>query len=238
MTTVRDIIVESCARSNVCPRKRELPADLFTSAFNLFKGILQEYSNNGFIVAYQNDIDFNPTKTRYVVGKETENTDLVLESVERPYRVYYRPKGAIDWVPMTFKAYNQFFTATNGDFIVSWKPLEDNLYEIIFKERFIPLNPQCKLVYNVEMEFNDNDVISLPSQYIELLTRALAYKLAIEYPRQSGDKADRLFTDLDKLEKQIMADNSNDMIITRQSNGYGSLQGDFLGGRFIQDAWY
>ena len=238
MSTVRDICVEALSRSNLCPRKRTPSAELFRDAFNLFTGILQEYSDNGFIVAYQNDLDFQPNKTRYVVGKDSEQTDLVVDSLEKPYRVYYRPKGVIDWVPLFFISYNQFFTCGNGDFVVSWKPLDDNLWEIIFKDRFIPLHNECKLVYNIEMNFKDDDVVSLPSQYIELLTRALAYKLSVAKPRVDGNKTDMLKMELDILEKQIIADNSNERIITRSSIYGNSLLGDFFGGTFISNQWY
>ena len=68
MTTFRDLIIEALARSNVVPRKRTVPEDIFTDAARLLNGILADYSNRHYITAYRDEIDFNPLYEKMYIG--------------------------------------------------------------------------------------------------------------------------------------------------------------------------
>jgi hypothetical protein len=231
MTKYRDIITEAANRSNIVPRKRDLPADIFTTGSNLLKGIFQEYSNRKYITAYRNEVNFVPLTESFLIG---EGPDVTVEAVkiQCPESCLYRLSDS-DWVPLNFIAYEQFYDGRNGDMSVSWQPTGKNQYKIYFKPRFLSGNRECKLIYTLEMEYNDNDEINLPVPYIELLTRALAYKFAVTYPRTDTNKQMLLKTELTEIENMLASANSSNRIITRESGYRNSILGNFLGGSFI-----
>lgn len=231
MSTYREVITEACNRSNVAPRKRDVPADIFTTASQLLKGILQDFSNKKYITAYRNEADFTPSSESFLIG---EGTDVLVElpKLQVPEKVLYK-LSENDWLPLNFIALEQFYDAGNGVYTVSWQPTGVNQYKIYFKPVFLASNRICKIIYTTEMTFNDNDTINLPTPYVELLTRALAYALAVQYPRTDNTKTALLKEQLDDLEKMLAASNSSNRIITRGTGTNGSLLSDFLAGRFI-----
>ena len=229
-TTFRDIIIEAAVRSNVCPRKRAIPSDVFEDCSKMLKGILADYSNRNYITAYQNAVDFQPEET--VLVGEGIDAAVTVPKIQTPVAVLYKETTSEDYIPLTFVSFAQFFSVGNTDYSVSWQPVDKNLYKIYFKPRFVAQHRTVKLIYNCEMEYSDNDTINLPSQYIELLTRSLAYKLSVEFPRTDTNKQQSLKIELKEIEDMIAAQNSSQRIITRNVAG-GSLLGNFLGGRFI-----
>lgn len=237
MSTVRDIIVEAASRANVCPRKRALPEDIFVDSLMLFDGVMQEFSANDYVTAYQNEVDFNPIHESVLVG-EGEDVEVEAKKIQLPKRVLYRHIGQVDWIPMDFQAYDNFYSAAYSDYIVSWQPTGRNQFKLYFKPRFVCTQPQCKLIYNLEMIYKDDDVISLPTPYIELITRALAYKMAVKWPRVDESKKAGLLKEFEDLEASIKATNASNRIITRGGHGGGSLRGDFLSGAFISNRYF
>lgn len=236
MSTVREIITEAFNRTNLIPRKRDIPADMFISGLIQFKGILQEFSNKQYITAYQNEVDFTlPTETIYVGAGD--DAEVIANAIQMPVKVLYKYEGQVDWAPLEFIAYENFYSSAYSDYIVSWQPVDKNLFKLYFKPRFLQKNPQLKLIYNVEMEYNDNDTVSLPTPYIELLTRALAYKLSIEFPRVGSEKTAYLEKEYNDLENSLRAVNASNRIITRGGYGGGSINGWFRSGGFISDRW-
>lgn len=229
MTTFRDIIDEAASRTNLCPRKRDLQADILVSARNILQGIFQEYSNNNLITAYQSAVDFVPSN-QVVFAGEGQDIDVYAPKIQTPMSVLYR-QGE-DYFTLSFVSFAQFYSGGYGDFSVSWQPFGKNQFKIYFKPRFIMQTRDCKMIYNVEMEFTDNDVISLPTPYIELLTRALAYKLCVAFPRVDAGKQNALKLELEELRSQLMAANANQRIITRDQ-GSSTLMSNFMAGRFI-----
>lgn len=237
MATVRDLIVEAYARNNLVPRKRKVPADMFTTALQSLNGILQDYSTRGYIVAYKSEVDFYPNTIVYVGEKKDEEeleNFVSAPKIVQPQSCLYQPNTSIDWTKLDFISYDQFYSDSYNDYIVTWLPERANLFKLIFKPRFAAQNRKCKLIYNVEMILEDNKTpISLPTPYIELLTRALAYKLCIVYPRVDQTKIVNLKTELTDLENTLMAQNSSNSIITRETGSRGSLLSKFDAGSFI-----
>lgn len=229
---VRDIIVESFSRANLVPRKRDLPPDMFVSGLRLLNGILQDYSTKGFIVAYQSEVEFDPAPT-VTVGKG-DTADVQVDDIVLPKAVYYQNKTSIDWTPLQFISYVQFYSESYSDYVVSWKPAGEGLFQVYFKPRFAAQNRKCKLIYDVEMTLADNDQVTLPTPYVELLTRSLAYRLAVAYPRADQSKVTLLKAELDEMERSLEARNSSNRIITRESwDCRGSLLTKFDSGSFI-----
>lgn len=236
-TTVREIITEAASRSNVCPRKRVLPEDIFISGLNLFDGVMQEFSSKDYITAYQNEVNFNLTNTEVYIG-EGDDADVTANAIQLPKRVLYKYSGAVDWTPMEFIAYDNFYSAAYSDFVVSWQPVGKNLYKFYFKPRFVGNGPAIKVIYNVEMEYKDNDTINLPAPYIELITRDLAYKFAVKYPRAGQEKQLSLKNEFEDLEKSLKATNASMRIITRGGTiGSGPYRGMLREGSFVSNQW-
>jgi hypothetical protein len=194
MATVRDIIIEAAARANVCPRKRALPDDLFVGGLNLFDGVMQEFSNKEYVDAYKAAVDFHPVTGTVTVG--VEGSDVEAPTIQLPRRVLYKYPGAVDWTPMNFIAFESFYSNAYNDFVVSWQPVGVNQFSLYFKPRFLSQAPECKLIYNVEMHFKNGDTVNLPTPYVELITRALAYKMAVKWPRLDEAHMTRLENEL------------------------------------------
>lgn len=236
MATVRDIIVEAAARCNVCPRKRELPSDIFVSALNIFNGLMQQYSTDGYIEAYKAEVDFKPSLESVYVGTG-DDAEVAAPGIMLPKKAYYKYAGAVDWTELNFVALEQFYSAAYSDFVVSWQPAGYCLYKIYFKPRFVANGPTVKLVYNVEMTFNDNDTVNLPTPYQELITRALTYKLAVRYPRVDDAARNRMKAEEEELERSLKATNASQRIITRGGYGGASMTAQLRSGAFVQKAW-
>lgn len=239
--SVRDIIVEAAARSNVCPRKRVLPDDIFVSGLSLFNGVLEEYSTSDYIDAYQAESDFAPKFESILAGEgeELADTDVACPKIQLPKRILYKYAGAVDWTPMEFISYSDFYSCAYSDYVCSWQPAGKNLFKLYFKPRFVGTNPECKIVYNVEMQFNDGDTINLPTPYVELITRNLAYKFAIKYPRVDESKKASLLSEKEDLEHSLKANNASMHIITRGGTVMGgSYQANLRSGAFISNRYF
>ena len=236
MSSVRDIIVEASSRANICPRKRALPDDLFVSSMQLFDGVMQEFSSNDYVTAYQSEADFSPAAESVLVG-EGPDADVQAKALQLPKKVLYRYEGQVDWIPMDFVAYDSFYSAAYTDYVVSWQPTGKNQYKLYFKPRFVGTHPQCKVIYNLEMSYKDNDEVSLPTPYLELITRSLAYKMAVKWPRVDEAKKNALLKEFNDLEANLRANNASNRIITRGGHGGGSMRGDFLSGAFVANRW-
>lgn len=241
MASVRDIIVEAAARSNVCPRKRVLPDDIFVSGLSLFNGVLEEYSTSEYIDAYQSESDFAPKFESILAGEgeEITDTDVACPQIQLPKRILYKYAGAVDWTPMEFISYSDFYSCAYSDYVCSWQPAGKNLFKLYFKPRFVGTNPECKIVYNVEMQFKDGDTINLPTPYVELITRNLSYKFAIKYPRVEESKKASLLSEKEDLERSLKANNASMHIITRGDTVMGgSYQANLRSGAFISNRYF
>lgn len=235
---VRDIVTEAFNRANLVPRKRDLPADMLTTGIILLKGVLQDFSNKKYIQAYKSEFNFVPTKEKTLIGPG-DDCDIKINDLMVPSQAYFKEaESSLDYVPMSFISYDQFYSAGYNDYIISWKPVSEGTYEIFVKPRFIKQGREVKIIYNIEMKYNDNDVISLPTPYLELLTRALAYKVAVNYPRVDATKVNLLKAEFEELNANLEASNASQRILTRDGFGGRSLMGSFLDGSFISDRWY
>lgn len=237
--TVRDIIIEAASRANVCPRKKELPEDQFVSCLKLFNGVMEEYSNKNFIDAYKNEVDFSPIQQSVYVGMG-DDADVTANDIQLPKKVLYRYSGQVDWIPMEFIAYENFYSCAYSDFVVSWQPVSKNLFKLYFKPRFLQNAPIVKLIYNLEMKYNDDEQVMLPTPYIELITRELAYKISVKYPRLDPSKQDKLQAEAKDLENSLRGTNASMNILTRGGNagGGGNLTSYFRSGAFISDRYF
>ena len=117
MATVRDIIVEAYSRNNLVPRKREVDADMFTAALKCLNGILQDYSTRGYIVAYKSEVDFD-ADVNVLVG-EGSDAQVYAPKIVSPQNILFQNYTSIDWTPMEYISYDQFYSNNYSDYIVS-----------------------------------------------------------------------------------------------------------------------
>lgn len=224
MTTIKDIIVESLARSNLVPRKRAVPADMLESAYRLLKGILQKYNFANFISYTRKEIDVIPTDN--VIGLDGSDITSIAT-------VQYK-NTSNSYTSLRFVSYEQFYSESD-DYIYSWKYTDDGSIEIYLKPNFISTNKELKVIYNSNVDYTLDEELHVPSIYIELFTAALTHKLAITYPRTDATQVALLKGELDEIEKQVKALVSSNKILTRDtatiSNFSSFMSGDFIFGR-------
>ena len=170
----------------------------------------------------------------FSVYPDIEIKDLMTPTVG----LFKEANGSLDFVQMNFISYDEFYSAGYGDYIISWKPYSAGAYEIFVKPRFLNQGRLVKIIYNIVMDYKDNDVISLPTPYLELLTRALAYQVAVNYPRTDATKVTLLEKQYEELSRNLEASNASQRILTRSMGTGRTLLGSFLDGTFISDRWY
>lgn len=234
MATLRNVISEACERANLANRKQGAPAELTEAAFLRLSGILREYSDNSLITAYRGEADFLGNAEKIEIGGVDIPCGGNITDIKA---LYYKSQESIDWMPMNFLSLERFYDAANMDITYSWQPKGANLFTLYLKPRFVAQNRQLKLIYNQDIKLGLDDDISLPHVYVELLIRALAYKMSVDRPRASDTKRLELQRELEALEEQIKANNSDNRILTRQAQPIrqmtlGMLEsGSFIFGR-------
>lgn len=234
MLSVRNIIVDALSRATLANRKQGAPADLVEDAYKRFCGILRDYSDNNFITAYRGEVDFLGNAEKLEIG----GVDIPADKISKINSLFYKNgEGAIDWMPMSFVALEQFYDARNNDFTYSWQPKGANLFTLYLKPRFVKQNRTLKLIFNQDIKIGLDEDVNLPNVYTELLIRAVAYAMAVDRPRASDTKRNELKEELRKLEKQIEANNADNRILLRENDNVGCftyetlLSGLFLYGR-------
>lgn len=213
MVTIRDILTEALTRSNLITRKRQAPADMMENAFRLFKGIISKYTFDNFINYSRSEIEVIPYDNKVTI------TDVASIATVLVY-----DNG---WHEMRFVSYSQFYQ-DQGDYVYTWK-YNDRDIELYFKDK--AKNHRVKIITNIELDYNINDQLPVPSMYVELFTTALTYKLAVNYPRLDATQVNVLKNELEEIEKTVKANISSNKILTR---GYATSDTDsFMDGSFM-----
>lgn len=234
MVSVRNIITEALDRANLANRKQGANAELAEASFYRLCGILREYSDNNFITAYRGEAEFYGNAEQIEIGGVDIPCDGKITEIKS---LFYKSEGSIDWYPMHFVALESFYDSANDDYCYSWQPKGANLFTLYLKPRFAKQNRKIKLVYDEDIKLGLDDDISLPRVYVELLTRALAYKMSVDRPRASDSKRLELKNELKELEEQIKTNNADNRLWVRPRNGRNyfnlssMLSGSFIFGR-------
>lgn len=234
MVSVRNIITEALDRANLANRKQGASADLVEASYIRFCGILREYSDNDLITAYRGEVDFYVNTEQVELGGVEIPCNGNITSVNS---LFYKSEGAIDWYPMKFVALESFYDCTNNDYCYSWQPSGENKFTLYFKPRFAKQNRLVKAIYDEDIKLGLDDDIALPRVYVELLTRALAYKMSVDRPRASDTKRLELKAEMEKLEEQVKANNADNRMLQRPNpdsrvfNMSSMVSGSFIFGR-------
>lgn len=155
------------------------------------------------------------------------NSVYVITSQNQEYKEYFD----LEYVNHTdYDKYNnssRVFTYTQkseGEWVLETKPL------------FYPENYRLKVNYNEAMEFDIDSDLFIPENYIELLTVALAHKLALMYPRLDEAQMNRLEKEVQVLVDNVRTPKAEDRVLERSNywDRRGRMtQADLVTGRYI-----
>lgn len=230
MSSVREIIVEALCRATLANRRQGARGDLVEDAYERFCGILREYSANNLITAFRGEVELDGNAERIKIGGAD---GIVADGITEINSAFCKAENTIDWMPMNFVSVESFYDGTLPDWTYSWQPCGQNEFYLYLKPRFVYQNRKVKLIYNIQISLGLDDAVNLPIAYVELLTRALAYKMAVDKPRASDTKRNELLGELNKLESQLKANNADNRILTREVGMRNFDMGVLKSGSFI-----
>lgn len=230
MSSVREIIVEALCRATLANRRQGARGDLVEDAYERFCGILREYSANNLITAFRGEVELDGNAERIKIGGAD---GIVADGITEINSAFCKSENTIDWMPMNFVSVESFYDGTLPDWTYSWQPCGQNEFYLYLKPRFVYQNRKVKLIYNIQISLGLDDAVNLPIAYVELLTRALAYKMAVDKPRASDTKRNELLGELNKLEAQLKANNADNRILTREVGMRNFDMGVLKSGSFI-----
>ena len=230
MSSVREIIVEALCRATLANRRQGARGELVEDAYERFCGILREYSANNLITAFRGEVELDGNAERIKIGGAD---GIVADGITEINSAFCKAENTIDWMPMNFVSVESFYDGTLPDWTYSWQPCGQNEFYLYLKPRFVYQNRKVKLIYNIQMSIGLDDSVNLPIAYVELLTRALAYKMAVDKPRASDTKRNELLGELNKLEAQLKANNADNRILTREVGMRNFDMGVLKSGSFI-----
>lgn len=211
MVSVRNIIVEALTRATLANRKHGAQPSLVEDAYIRFCGILREYSDNNLITAFRGEVEFDGNAEQI----EINGTDIPAAGITDIKAAFYRADNSPDYYPLNFVSLETFYDCGLSDYTYSFQPTAENKFRLYLKPRFAALNRRVKLIYNIKIKLGLDDAVNLPIVYTELLTRALAYKMAVDKPRATPDKRNELRLEMEKLEGQLKANNADNRILLR-----------------------
>lgn len=230
MSSVREIIVEALCRATLANRRQGARGDLVEDAYERFCGILREYSANNLITAFRGEVELDGNAERIKIGGAD---GIVADGITEINSAFCKAENTIDWMPMNFVSVESFYDGTLPDWTYSWQPCGQNEFYLYLKPRFVYQNRKVKLIYNIQISLGLDDAVNLPIAYVELLTRALAYKMSVDKPRASDTKRNELLGELNKLEAQLKANNADNRILTREVGMRNFDMGVLKSGSFI-----
>ena len=230
MSSVREIIVEALCRATLANRRQGARGDLVEDAYERFCGILREYSSNNLITAFRGEVELDGNAERIKIGGAD---GIVADGITEINSAFCKAENTIDWMPMNFVSVESFYDGTLPDWTYSWQPCGQNEFYLYLKPRFVYQNRKVKLIYNIQISLGLDDAVNLPIAYVELLTRALAYKMSVDKPRASDTKRNELLGELNKLETQLKANNADNRILTREVGMRNFDMGVLKSGSFI-----
>lgn len=107
-----------------------------------------------------------------------------------------QPYGMLE---LKFQPFADFDSFCNTELIWTFKELAQGEWIIKVKPTLAAQNVKLRLDYNRAIEFDLDSDLRIPDAYIELLTVALTYKLAVAYPRMDDAQVARLATELEGM---------------------------------------
>lgn len=102
-------------------------------------------------------------------------------------------------LPLEFKPRADFDSYSNSELLWTFNELAQGEWVIEVKPYIASQAVKLKLDYNRAINFDLDTDLRIPDAYVELLTVALTYKLAVAYPRMDDAQVARLATELEGM---------------------------------------
>ena len=136
--------------------------------------------------------------------------DVEVTDIQEITRCYVQV--GTDWDEVRFCSWEDSFGCRN---YYTWKPEDED--HVLYKAPDFA-NRTVKIVYNSIFTIDADTELRLPGQYISLLTMALTYDLAIQFPRLGDSTVNMLLSRLSELEENIRRSTSTNKFIRRRDN--------------------
>lgn len=237
--TVKDVIIEALARSNLVSRRQPAPGNMVENAFQLLKGIAADYSSHNLLQFLRRELNIAsdewypiPMKSDLILGTldpeiPDDYVDVQVDKLEKITELYWKrsldPMANAD-MNLDFVSFEDFNKPEFGIYIYTWQPISDTKVALKLKPRFVNMlrgnSKYISLIYNVKYEMELNSVLKIPDIYKELFTCALTYKLAVAFPRLSPEHTERLKNTLKEIEDSIKTPTRANKFIRRTSICY------------------
>jgi len=120
---------------------------------------------------------------------------------------------------LNFVPHADFDGYANSDLLWTFKELAQGEWIIRTKPYLASSATKFKLDYNKAVEFDLDTDLRIPDAYIELLTVALTYKLAVAYPRMDDAQVERLKTELGDMINNVKVPKADTKQVLRD-DGY------------------
>lgn len=242
MISPREIINEAAIRVNLCPRKQALDGGKLESGFKLLQGIIAKYNNDNLLAWTQDYVrvpngQFIHIHDEEVTVEDPSMVDVPLKDCAKINAVYVESDskllhGKLEYVaPADFDRYGsnaRVYTVTQkaeSEWVIEIKPYVARMN-----------NYKLKIHYNRGLQFDLDDELYIPDNYIELLIVAVAHKLALQYPRLDDAQMTRLENEVRVLVDNVRTPKAADRIIQRDdyfTYGHTMTQAELESGSWL-----
>lgn len=134
---------------------------------------------------------------------------------------------------LSFKNYIDFDKFSPSSLVFTYVQKSEGEWLITLKSVISRMNYKLKINYNEAVDFSDdiNTKFYIPDAYVELLTTALAHKLALQFPRLDDAQMQRLENDVRVMVDNVRTPKAEDKILLRANSlrsEYGQMSADEL----------
>lgn len=168
----------------------------------------------------------NATETWFV-----DVPDIEVQNLQEVVRAYCKISGANEWDELNFVAYEDFYNFRELYSIYSIKPVSDAIVELYLPNGL--MNYTIKIIYNEFYEYELDQPLRIPGQFISLFTAGLAYDLARTYPRLSDSTVALMKERLKELEENCRRSSSVNKFISRRYDRNRLNYDTFATGKFL-----
>ena len=177
-------------------------------------------NQDGFNPRYQQILQYAKAYHVHVDGVSKLNTLYVDRA--QPYGM----------LKLNFVPHADFDGYANSDLLWTFKELAQGEWIIRTKPYLASSATKFKLDYNKAVEFDLDTDLRIPDAYVELLTVALTYKLAVAYPRMDDAQLVRLKDELGTMINNVKVPKADTKQVLRD-DGYDDRSSYFgvIGGR-------
>ena len=134
---------------------------------------------------------------------------------------------------LSFKNYIDFDKFSPSSLVFTYVQKSEGEWLITLKSVISRMNYKLKINYNEGVDFSDdiNTKFYIPDAYVELLTTAVAHKLALQFPRLDDAQMQRLENDVRVMVDNVRTPKAEDKILLRANSlrsEYGQMSADEL----------